>query len=289
MLLLLACNSPAIDSDSPAERLDDSFIESSVDTSDSGDFIVEGWEGDPGFGWSLAWHQGRVWTGNPFLGRVEPLDQTELLTGEGFYGWSLASDGDTLFVGAPLAGEVHGEEISPGVLAGGRMAAIDGHVAWTVQGGVVVDGAFLPLDAQPSSVAWQDGSLVVGWSRGALVLEDMPRQEGDADAGYALCADEVLAIGAPSSGTVWVLSEEGTEVFEGSGRFGHSLSCLGDRVLVGAPAAGAVWMLRPGKTPELLFEGADELGVSVLLTPKGAYAGAPGNANSSAGSVLRVR
>ncbi len=289
MLLLLACNSPSIDSDSLPLLPDDSGLESSVDTVDTAEPIVEWWDGDPGFGWSLTWHDGQVWTGNPLLGRVEPLDQSDLLTGEGFYGWSLASDGEQLLVAAPLAGEVHGEGIWTGELAGGAMAAIDGHAAWTVNGGVVVDGEFIPMDAQPSSLAWRDTELVVGWARGGLVLEDLPRDLGDGDAGYALCADEVLAIGAPSSGTVWLVSDEGTETFEGEGRFGHSLSCLGDRVLVGAPMASAVWVLAPGKSPQLLIEGNGELGSSVLLTPEGAYAGAPGSANSSTGSVVRVR
>ncbi len=158
------------------------------------------------------------------------------------------------------------------------MAGTPGHMAYTVVGGVVVDGVFVAYDVQPSALAWHGGELLVGHARGAT------------DEVYALCASNTLiARGAPLSGKVTLETDAGEEVFEGTGRFGHALACGEDEVIVGAPEQGAVWSLRPGQEPVRLAE-EDSLGVSVLLTGDGAiYAGAPGSTNSSGGSVVRLR
>lgn len=246
-------------------------VDTSPDDSDPRDEtgLQDRWDGPNGFGWALAEHDGRVWIGNPVEGRVETLDGEEVDEGPESHGWALASDGTDLYIGAPL---------SDSDLAGGRMAGTDGHIAFTVVGGVFVDGVFEAYDLQPSALAWRGDELLVGHARGAT------------DEVYALCASSgLVARGAPLTGQVVVESDAGAEVFSGSGRFGHALACGEDEVIVGAPEAGAVWSLRPGEEPRLLGE-EDSLGTSVLLTDAGAvYAGAPGSTNSSGGSVVRLR
>lgn len=277
MLLLLACKSSLVDSTGWTPS-DDSVVETADTHLETGDTDTAQWTGAPGFGWSLAWHEGKVWVGSPYAQRVAALGGEERTGGKSF-GWALASDGSTLWASTPLEED----------LDGAAMAGAEGHVAWTRKLAVVADGVEQPHDQQPSALAWDGDELLVSYSRGALILGGLERAEGDGDAGYSLCVGDFVALGAPSLNQVWLQGDEGWEVIQGSGRFGHALSCRRGEVLVGAPVEGAVWLLRPGQEPELLAEG-DELGASVLITPDGElYAGAPGNTSSAAGSVLRLR
>jgi hypothetical protein len=275
----------------PTDRTD--VVDSEGETADTGDTSPSTrWEGANGFGFSLVWHDGAIWTGNPNLGEVTTLDGSIALSGPGDYGWSLASTPAGLAVGAPLAGVIYLDEepLDAGNLAGGRMVSEGDSLAWTVLGGVTVDGSTSPRNQQPSAMTFQDGELVISFSRGADVFPGRARGEDDGDLGYALCASEdLLAVSAPGVDQVLLITNEGEELFTAEGRFGHALSCGPDEVVVGAPMSGSVWLLRPGEDAELLTREAG-LGESVLLTPEGdIYAGTPGNTSSSGGSVVRLR
>lgn len=290
--LLVSCNgTPTSFVSVPADRTD--VVDSESDTAETGDTGASSrWEGANGFGFSLAWHDGAIWSGNPNLGEVSTLDGSIILRGPGDYGWSLASTPGGLAIGAPLAGVLYLDEdsLAEGDLAAGRLVADGDVLAWTIQGGLAVGDDHTVFSQQPSALAFHEGELLVSFSRGPEVLEGRERADQDGDLGYALCAsDDLVAVSAPGIDQVLLITDEGEERFTADGRFGHALSCGPGEVVVGAPMSGAVWLLRPGEDAELMTAEAG-LGESVLLTPEGAiYAGTPGNTSSSGGSVVRLR
>jgi hypothetical protein len=265
--------------------------------------VLVGRYAEEGFGARLAWHDGRIWVGAPFGGRIY-LDGTVVLAGESgsFLGAGLASGSGGLLVGSPGTGEIldgTGAVVASGTQLGGVIAT-DGE-AWaasTADGAQREDGTTRGYGARPDALCFCAGDLALGFARDGLAVRwrnvAISRVESGDELGYSLaCHDGRLYVGAPGAGRVYRV--EGSSVVEvaalGRGRFGASLAFDHEGTLwVGAPmdgslAAGAVYRVE-GDEPVLLESGAegDELGTAILAEGGNVYAGAPG-APGTPGSV----
>lgn len=233
--------------------------------------IVEGPDGDAGFGSAVAVDGDRIWVGAPHgsEGVVYSVvdDALEpLLNGGGRLGSAIAVTPTGLWIGAPLsddgAGAVfdeNGELVLAGTgstglaLAGGATPAVAVGTGWTRPDG---DGATTP--SRPTSIAVAGDRVGIGMARGDIMLQvgdlTAARNATHDEAGFSLAAadldgdgDAEWILGAPGADAVYVLNSTTLETVitltEIGGGFGTAVAACdpdGDgrhSLLVGAPGA----------------------------------------------------
>lgn len=285
---------------------------------------VDGSQADEGFGSNILAFDGRLLVAAPFW-----------RDGEGLAAGRIVEDGATLLAGAPgerlgiTLGALSDGTVLVGkadalvtptatLLAGpgvGRVLAVAGTrwVTSTATGAAGSDGTTLDWGAAPDALAiLADGTIVGGFGRGEVALRvgtvAVSRAVAGDEAGRALAVgdvdgdgDEELVVGAPGSGSVYLLDPaalpasltEVTTIRGEGGRFGAALLVLaGEGIRVGAPgegllAEGAVWSVpATGGVATRVSTGAagEQLGTALAADASVFYLGAPGDP-SSAGSV----
>jgi hypothetical protein len=257
-----------------------------------------------------------ILVGAPFAGgRVYVVDihgdgtPEILLEGAPTLGASIAGTRARFVAGAPIAKQVideTGAVVVEGEEGLGLAVVVDGDhwVAAHGSGWVSSDGSEAATSDRPSSLALDDGAVVVGFAHGDKIAatvdgKTIARASGVNEDGFAVAVlDGGVVRGDPAGGRVFAGDLVLTPSSDGGGRFGAALAvadATGDGdldLVVGAPmdggGAGSVTLYEgPDLEPRTIWEGDDagaNLGTSVAAAPGIVVAGAPG-APGSPGSV----
>ena len=265
------------------------------------ELIIQG-EPNSALGASLAFHDGHLYTSAPLhlsgSGMISRIDGTSALGESGdLLGKRLYSTGGRLF-GSSTSGLF---QVTPPAFGKVIQKLSIEYVSNDSRiGGLVARGDELYI-----GTPYGDSSVSIGQN-------SLSRTQQLDEAGYSLCLSDLngdsieeLVVGAPGKNRVEIYGRSDQDVFElintidgNSGRFGHSVSCVGGVLIVGAPLfgeeqEGAIWRFEGDPTTwvasEPFTEGSkamSQLGFDTLLTADGRiYAGAPGGGDTM-GAVL---